>query len=79
MAVRVCIWVAHGDVDIVIIMLQRKFEAERVEIRWLLLINSNNLAGSLRKLTSLPWTIPKLLAIYLAQRLIVLIVGNIVA
>ena len=78
MAVCVRVRVAHGDVDVVIIMLQWKFKTQRVKIRRLFLIDSNNLTGSLRELSA-SRSVAQLLAVYLAQRLVVLVVCYVIA
>lgn len=78
MTVRVRVRVAHGDVDIVVVMLQRKFEAEGVKIRRFFLINTNYLRSVRRELATFT-VLAVLLAVYLAQWLIVLVVSNVIA
>ena len=76
--VRVRVRVAHGNVDIVVVMLQRKFEAEGVKIRRFFLINTNYLRSVRRELATFT-VLAVLLAVYLAQWLIVLVVSNVIA
>lgn len=46
-AVRVGVRVAHRDVDLVVVVFQREFEAQCVKIRRLFLVHTHNLTGCL--------------------------------
>ena len=80
-AIGVCVRVAHGHVHLILIVLQRELEAQRVERCRLLLVGAvpKTERLALRGGDSDPTVIVCLLAIYLARWLVVLIVRDVVA
>lgn len=81
MAISVRVRIAHRYVDFVIIMLQRKLKTQRVEVCGLLLVDADDLAGSLRELSgsAAGAAAIDLLSVNLTQRLIILIISNIIS
>ena len=79
MAIRVRVRIAHSNVNLIVVMLQRKLKAQGVKVCRLFLVYAYDLACGLGELSCHSITISiQLLAVNFTKGLIILIVCNII-